>query len=339
MTVGGSGKKHKDGSPYLYYKCTRKKHETSFCSCDTAIAKKIVEEIVFSAIGYMATKDVSLKEVKDSNREYKESLEKEQLKLRNEITIMDKAVQSSIEKFVELSDDPNLKSSIEKHLKAKSQKLTTLRNRLSEVNLELSYFKNKVNLSDFQIKASIDNLDFCKDMLTPEEKSEIIKETISKMVISVKKRKGYTRICQLTIYPPRENQSPIVIEFSVNNSLGRGIWEILSPFELSSGYKKPLPKSTKRKQHFLNDIVKMKRLLDDEGLSIRELAKRENLKHGMIGRQLKMLDRLSASAIELILKLRYERQTKQLTFRKLEEISKQPQANHIKLIKQLVNLR
>jgi hypothetical protein len=168
---------------------------------------------------------------------------------------------------------------------------------------------------------------------------EIIKETISKMVISTKKRKGYTRICQLTIYPPHENQAPIVIEFSVNNSLGRGIWEILSPFELSSGYKKPLPKSTKRKQHFLHDIVKMKRLLDDEGLSIRELAKRENLKHGMIGRQLKMLDRLSASAIELILKLRYERQTKQLTFRKLEEISKQPQANHIKLIKQLVNLR
>jgi hypothetical protein len=280
-----------------------------------------------------------LKEVKDSNREYKESLEKEQLKLRNEITILDKAVQSSIEKFLELSDDPSLKSSIEKHLKAKSQKLTTLRNRLSEVNLELSYFKNKVNLSDFQIKASIDNLDFCKDMLTPVEKSEIIKETISKMVISVKKRKGYMRICQLTIYPPRENQSPIVIEFSVNNSLGRGIWEILSPFELSSGYKKPLLKSTKRKQHFLHDIVKMKRLLDDEGLSIRELAERENLKHGMIGRQLKMLDRLSASAIELILKLRYERQTKQLTFRKLEDISKQPQANHIKLIKQLVNLR
>ena len=339
MTVGGSGKKHKDGTPYLYYTCTRKQHERSQCSCDTAIAKKIVEEIVFSAIGYMATQDVSLKEVKDSNREYKESLEKEQLKLRNEITILDKAVQSSIEKFVELSDDPNLKSSIEKHLKAKSQKLTTLRNRLSEVNLELSYFKNKVNLSDFQIKASIENLDFCKDMLTPVEKSEIIKETISKMVISVKKRKGYMRICQLTIYPPMENQSPIVIEFSVNNSLGRGIWEILSPFELSSGYKKPLPKSTKRKQHFMHDIVKMKRLLDDEGLSIRELAKRENLKHGMIGRQLKMLDRLSASAIELILKLRYERQTKQLTFRKLEEISKQPQANQVKLIKKLANLR
>ena len=80
-------------------------------------------------------------------------------------------------------------------------------------------------------------------------------------------------------------------------------------------------------------------MLDDEGLSICELAERENLKHGMIGRQLKILDRLSASAIELILKLRYERQTKQLTFRKLEEISKPPQANHIKLIKQLVNLR
>jgi len=52
-----------------------------------------------------------------------------------------------------------------------------------------------------------------------------------------------------------------------------------------------------------------------------------------------MLDRLSASAIELILKLRYERQTKQLTFRKLEEISKQPQANQVKLIKKLANLR
>lgn len=339
MTVGGSGKKHKDGTPYLYYTCTRKQHERSQCSCDTAIAKKIIEEIVFSAIGYMATKDVSLKEVKDSNREYKESLEKEQLKLRNEITILDKAVQSSIDKFVELSDDPNLKSSIEKHLKAKSQKLTTLRNRLSEVNSELGYFKNNVNLSDFQIKASIENLDFCKDMLTPEEKGEIIKETISKMVLTIKKRKGLMRICQLTIYPPRENQSPIVIEFSVDNSRGRGIWEILSPFELSSGYQKPLPKSTKRKQHFLHDIVKMKRLLDEEELSIRELAERENLKHGMIGRQLKMLDRLSASAIELILKLRYERQTKQLTFRKLEEISKQPQANQVKLIKKLANLR
>lgn len=66
---------------------------------------------------------------------------------------------------------------------------------------------------------------------------------------------------------------------------------------------------------------------------------KEGLKHGIVGRQLKMLERLSPNAIEVILKLRYERQTKLLTFRKLEEISKQPQCVHIKAIKKLVNLR
>ena len=339
MTVGDSGKKRKDGTPYLYYICTRKQHERSQCSCDTVIAKHIVEEVVFSAIGYMATKDVSIKEVKDSNKEYKESLEKEQLKLRNEITVLDKAVQASLTKFLELSGDPNLKPAIEKHLKGKSQKLTSLRNRLSEVNSELSYFKSKVSLSGFQIKAFIENLDYCKGMLTPDEKSEILKETISKMVLSVKKRKGHVRIFQLTLFPTSENQQAVVIEFSVDNSRGRGIWEILSPFELSSGYKKPLPKNQKIKQHFLHSIVKLKRILTEEDLSIRELAKMKGVKHGMLGRQLKMLDRLSLNAIEVILKLRFQRQTKLLTFRKLEEISKQPQELHVKLVKKLANLR
>ena len=220
-----------------------------------------------------------------------------------------------------------------------SQKLTSLRNRLSEVNSELSYFKSKVSLSGFQIKAFIENLDYCKDMLTPDEKSEILKETISKMVLSVKKRKGHVRIFQLTLFPTSENQQAVVIEFSVDNSRGRGIWEILSPFELSSGYKKPLPKNQKIKRHFLHSIVKLKRILTEEDLSIRELAKMKGVKHGMLGRQLKMLDRLSLNAIEVILKLRFQRQTKLLTFRKLEEISKQPQDLHVKLVKKLANLR
>ncbi len=337
MTVGGSGKKRPDGSEYYYYVCSRKKHTASYCKCDTAIALYIIEDIVFSAIGYIATQDVRVKEVKDANTEYKLSLEKEQETLRREISALDKSVQSALEKFAELGDDPYIKSAVQKNLKEKSKSLATMRSRLEEVNAELARFRERMDIGDFQIKASIENLEYCRTMLTHEQKVEILKQTVSKLVLTVKSREGFKRVCLLTIFPVDENMTPVVVEFAVDNSQGRGMWRILSPFSLDSG-RTELKKmrNNKIKQHFLHNVVKWKKEIELEDLAIRELAKRLEIKSGMLGRQLKLLKDLSEGAVMFILKLRYQRDTDKLTFRKLEMISKQPQFRHLKLIKTLL---
>lgn len=340
MTVGGSGKKHKDGTPYLYYVCTRKQHERAACSCDTAIALNIIEDVVFSSVGYIATNEISVKDVKNANAEYKTSLENERETLRKKIEVADKSVQSALDKFALLGNDESIRNAISKNLREKTKLLEDMRLRLNEVNGELSAFRERIDLDNFQIKAAIENLDFCKDSLTTKQKEKILQATVAKLVLSVKNRKKAKRTCSLTILPKDNCEQPIVVEFTVDNSQGRGMWEVLAPFKLLGGEQAPKrDASYKRiKQHFLHEIVGWEKIRRDENLSIRELADRLGLKKSIVARKLKMLGKLSEDAIMYLLKMRLERYTKKVSFLKLEKIADAPSLKQVGMIKSLAGI-
>ncbi len=130
----------------------------------------IVEEIVFVAIGYMATNSVSVKDVKNANEEFRDDLLKEQETLRREITSLDKSVQPALDTFATLGNDESLQSAIKKNLQDKTKSLADKKARLAEVNDELARFRERIDLSDYQIKANIENLEYCKDSLTLDQK-------------------------------------------------------------------------------------------------------------------------------------------------------------------------
>ena len=340
MTVGGCGKKRKDGGSYSYYTCTRKQHQRSQCKCDTSIALEFIEDIVFSAIGYFATKGVSISDIKNANADYKNSLEEEQYSLRIKISKGEDDLKNSLSKFESLEGNAILQEAIEKRLSEKSKSIEQMKARLKDVNAELSGFKEKLDIGHLQVQASIENLPLCQSELSVQHKKEILEASVKKLVLKVKFRKGAKRLFSLTFFPKNEAESAVVIEFSLDNSSGRGLWEITKPFNLKSfslENKAPLA-SQKIKQHFLHKVVEWKRTMDEKSLSIRELSEQIGLKKSMVGRQLKMLSNLSESAIEYILKMRFARHTQRLGFRTLENISKKHAAMQVKLIKIAVGI-
>lgn len=296
---------------------------------------------MFSAIGYIATREISVKDVKNANAEYKIKLEKERESLRGKVEIIDRAVQTLLDKFASLGDEESIKDAVAKNIKSKSKDMESMRMRIKEINYELDSLKEEINLDNFQIKAAIENLEYCKDSLSQEQKEKILQTSVSKLVLSVLSRKGAKRICNLAIFPKESGSAVINVEFSVDNSRGRGMWEVLVPFKLRGGEQVPKPNAAykKIKQHFLHEIVKWEKIRSGENLSIRELADRLELKKSIVARKLKMLGSLSEDAVMYLLKMRLERFTKRITFLKLEKIAKAPTFKQVKLIKELAGIK
>ena len=76
-------------------------------------------------------------------------------------------------------------------------------------------------------------------------------------------------------------------------------------------------------------------MVDSNDYTIREAAEILNVKRGMLGRKLALLKRLSADALEYLLKVKVKATAEKLTFVTLERIAKLSPNIHLAQIKKV----
>lgn len=328
MTVGGSGKRHKDGSPYHYYICSKKKHYKSECDCDTRISLSVMESVIFSIIGHYTTPDIKPAEIPKNEGEYKNELLAQKRKLTIEKSNLDRDLKNALKRFAGFDGNAALKRAMESELQNLSVKVEITENRLIEINEELALYEKNISLGDVQNKAILENLDSLQKQLIMDERREILKICIKKAVLQVKLKKYFKREFRLTIFPTTQNAANIPcpaleVSFSLDNSKGKGEWAILSPFELKCenfGKTNTSSNRGKIKRHWLHEVMRWGKQID-EGSTITEIAELNGLGKSMVSRKLKLLKTLSNEVIEAVLTIKYEKDIEAVSFRKLDNLS------------------
>lgn len=329
MTVGGSGKMRKDGSSYLYYVCSQKNHFRSQCTCKTRISLKVIESVVFSALGHYAMSDVAISDIRRNESEYETGLLEEKRLLSIQKSNCDRELKKAVESFRKIEANDYLKRTLQADLKKLSEEAAKVSARLDEVNGELSLLKGDISLGNIQNKAILSNLDALQKNLTINERKAVLDLCIKKLVLKVKNISGYKRDFLLTILPSDEYQSNfgsnvLEIAFTLDNSKGKGEWIITSPFELKCddfGKAKICKSKGKIKRHWLHEVLRWKQQYES-GSTLDEIAATTSVGKSMICRKLKLLTTLTPETIQHILSLKYEKDTKKLTFRHLDKLGK-----------------
>jgi hypothetical protein len=195
MTAGNSGKKHKDGSPYCYYVCSNKIHFRSQCKCNTRISLDVIESILFSVIGYFATKEIKVGEISKNESEYKNLLidEKRKLTIRKNNSARD--LEKATSRFASIDGNEILESALKNELQKLSVEIETISKRLCEINSELKLYEKNVSLGDVHNRAILNNLDSLQKDLTQSERREILKLSIKKLVLKAKDSEIYETRC------------------------------------------------------------------------------------------------------------------------------------------------
>lgn len=341
MTVGTSGKKHKDGSPHTYYKCVQKRKLHSLCDCKTAISQTIIENVVFSCLGYVATKGITVNDLRLGDSEYKRGLIAEKEQLGSQKQKISQEIKKGTSKLIEI-DDSIILDELKQQLKEKSAKLTEIIKRIDEINSEMELFKESFDLGRIQVEATLENIDALQAELTVAEKKMILQSVVKKMVINCIKVKNPKKYFSLTIFPKEEYYEKLgkvfEITFIVDNSLGKGFWEVTYPFKMKcDSNRNPLTPKSKRKRgrHCVHQILAWQKEISD-GVSIREFAKERKIGKTMLLRKLQIVKNLSQEALEFVLKLRYLEDINKVTLRKLYAISELDNSLQLKALKKLV---
>lgn len=329
MTVGGSGKTHKDGSPYLYYVCSKKNHFRSQCGCKTRISLKVIESVVFSALGHYAMSDAAVSDIRKTESEYESELREEKLQLTIKKSNCDRDLKKAVEAFRRLEGNDYLKETLEKDLRNLSEDAAKVSARLGEINSELALFEKDISLGDVQNKAILGNLDALQKDLTLGERKAVLKLCVKKIVLKVRNMRGYKRDFLLTIFPSEDYKSQLglnalEIMFSLDNSKGKGEWIITAPFELKCedfGKAKISRSKGKIKRHWLHEVLRWQKDYES-GSTLDEIAANTTVGKSMICRKLKLLQTLTPTLIKHILSLKYEKDTEKFTFRYLDKLAK-----------------
>lgn len=345
MTVTWSGNKHKDGSNYYYYTCTRKIHNRSNCGCKTQIAMRILDNVLLSALAYVGSRGLSVKDVESSTETYRESLIKEEAELNCGIKRLKLEIDRALERFGELGDDDILKNSSKEILRKKAQDLKLREERLREVEKELSALHEKFDMGKLQIESALGNYEGILEELTFEEKSKLVEACIKKLVIYCDSTKSIKRNCVLKIYPTEEYAKVLgdflQIKFNINNSRGLGLWEITSPFKLtcSDWVKANEKKAGPRGRHFIHGAISRLDEMRKNNLSLRKMAKNLDIKHGMLWREKRLLEGLSLEATNFLKRLRYVEDIQKFSFRFLENVANVPARLQLNMLKERLNKR
>lgn len=159
MTVGGSGKVHKDGSPYRYYVCSRKNHLKAQCSCNTRISLNVIESVLFSVIGHYATIGIKPGDISKNESEYKYSILSEKKSLTRRKSNCERDLKNAAKRFATVSGNSVLKNVLEEQLQALSTEVEQISSRLNEVNEELLLYEKNISLGDVHNRAILENLD------------------------------------------------------------------------------------------------------------------------------------------------------------------------------------
>lgn len=292
------------------------------------MSSKILEAIVFSALGHIATKTFTLKEIKESSDSYEAKILKERKEMAVQRKIQNEKLKSIVAKFAELDGNEVVKSAINAQIQKVSREVERIDKAIANIDEELKLLENKVNLGTVQTKAFLENMDALQAEISDAEKRTIVDSAISKVTLTVKSANGFRREFELTIIPTAEYMEQIgvlTLEFEVNTSNGYSEWKIKSPFVLTSEtYGKRQPKKTrKQKKHWLHKVVTWQRALN-AGDSLEDIATREGVSKPLVCRKLKLLERLHFRIIEKILKERYADVNEKLTFRYLCKLASLP---------------
>lgn len=340
MTTAASSKKHADGTPYHYYICTNKIHNRGTCTCKTAIAEEILDSVIVSALAYIGGKDVTAAEIKSSVDDYKAEITRELESLKPKQYNLEVEVKKAMERFATIADDTlaNVAASIATE---KNKELKLVKERIDQIEAELAVLDKGIDLSNTQLKASINNLGVLHDQIPRAEKLELVKAVISKVELSVIKYDVHKRSLRVVITPTADFMGILgerfVVEFDVDNSRGKGYWRITSPFvAICDESRQPhIANRSEYGRHFIHDVVKWQRLVDSNDYTIREAAEILNVKRGMLGRKLSLLKRLSADALEYLLKVKVKSTAEKLTFVTVERISLLPSHTHLMKLKKV----
>lgn len=327
MTCGASGKPKKDGS-FNYYICSARNHKRIGHRCQSSISTKTLDAIVFSALGYVATKGLTVGEIKSSSVSYGDKLAKERKELAEKRHRLNEKLKNIVAKYAELEGNDVLKDAIVAQTQKLSNQVESLDKRIADIDADQKFAENKVDFGTVQTKSFLDNMDALQSELSDEEKRAVVKAAIEKVILEVKSAKGRRREFQLTIVPTAEYMGQIGIlnlEFELFTGRGFSEWKIKSPFILTSesyGRKSANGRRT-QKRHWLHKVVAWRNEME-RGATLGEIAARENLGRSMVCRKLKLLERLNPKIVEKILKIRYADQTDKLTFRFLDNLAARP---------------
>ena len=339
MTVGSCGKKHSDGSAYGYYICTHKIHERSNCSCKTSISQRILDAVVLSALAYIGANELKMSDVKSSTEKYKNDLIAEEESLTRKKNALARELQRSTERFASLSDD--MARIAEKVLNEKSRELAEMERRLSQISSELDVLNEDFDMGDTQIKASLSSLEGLHAEMTLDEKQALVNAVIENATLIFEKEKGFKKFFKLKISPKPEYLEKVghlEISFEVDNSLGRGLWEITAPFNLKCAPDRNLPSknSSEYGRHFIHRVIKNVKSIEAHDYTIREAAEALGIKRGMLGREITMYKRLSQDALDFLIKIKRKVVAEKLTFVRVERVSKMQKHQQLIQLKKLV---
>ena len=340
MTTAASSKKHADGTAYHYYICTNKIHNRGTCTCKTAIAEEILDSVIVSALAYIGGKDVTASEIKSSVDSYKLEITRELESLKPKQYNLEVEVKKAMERFATIADDTlaNVAASIAAE---KNKELKLVKERISQIEAELAVLDKGIDLNNSQLKASINNLGVLHDQIPRAEKLELVKAVISKVELSVIKYDVHKRSLRVVITPTADFMGILgerfVLEFDIDNSRGKGYWRITSPFvAICDESRQPhIANRSEYGRHFIHNVIKWQRMIDANDYTIREAAEILNVKRGMLGRKLALLKRLSADALEYLLKVKVKATAEKLTFVTLERISLLPSHTHLMKLKKV----
>ncbi len=285
MTVTRSGKTTKTGEVFCYYTCTDKLHKRSACTCNTSISQSILDSVVFAVISKILSSYISLSDVQNGLVEYKkDSLERKDV-LATEIRNLSAKIKRAMDSF--LMDD-NV-SDIAKGIILKDEKrLAELKAEAEELKGELRGYDNKAKGSQESIQADLDNPEKLEGVLSDDDKLALVDDFVEKITLEVLSKQGTVKLLSIKIMPTENFQnlgSEIEVKAEIDNSYGKGLWKILSPFKIECSSPKPTKSRTAYKRHFLCKLLKVKERQGN--LSVREYAKKLNLKPAILGRKLK----------------------------------------------------
>ncbi len=255
MTVGGSGKVHRDGSPYRYYVCSRKNHLKAQCLCNTRISLNVIESVLFSVIGRYATNGLRSGDISKNESEYKSVLFSEKKSLTTRKSNCERDLKNAAKRFASVSGNSVLKNVLEEQLQTLSTEIEQISSRLSEIEEELLLYEKSISLGDVHNRAIVENLDCLQKDLTLDERREIVKLCVKKAVLKAKSISHYKREFLLVIFPTSEelfSAPSLEVSFTLDNSNGKGEWMITSPFLLKcDNFCKTFPhkKGGKIKRH------------------------------------------------------------------------------------------
>lgn len=260
MTAGASGKKVRDKNFY-YYICSGRNRERRGRPCKTSIATVILESVLFATIGKIVTKNITPALVKKNSEKYETALYSEKDALSEKRNHLNGQLKIMVDRFAKIGGNDVLQKALSAELKKASDELASMDRRMEEIDAEIELFEKRINLSDMQTNALMQNLDALQAGLTDSEKRKIVKDAIERLTLSSKVKDRFIRTLTLKVVstPKYSEQLGVLkIVFEVNTHRGRSEWRTISPFEIrSENFDSCMKKTDKRMyRHWLHDVMK-----------------------------------------------------------------------------------